>query len=183
MVGMQDEDAVHCPAQHRIDHVRLARHAERHVQEVFRVAQVVARIHERLADGVLVRHRGDRRQLGDQPVGGDHPLRRIFDIGAVVVEGREGAGHAAENRHRVGVTAEAAQEVVDLLMDHRVIGDGLVEGYHLLGRGQFAMEEQVADFKEIAVLRQIFDRIAAVQQNTFIAVDVSDLATRSYPSK
>ena len=35
--------------------------AKAHVQEIGRIIEIVARVDERLADGVLVRHRGDRR--------------------------------------------------------------------------------------------------------------------------
>ena len=68
VVGVQDEDPVERLGQGRVDLVGLARHREHHVQEVLGVAQVVARIDERLADRIFVAHRGDGRDLGDQPV-------------------------------------------------------------------------------------------------------------------
>ncbi|MNT67775.1 hypothetical protein D3C72_2059430 [compost metagenome] len=53
--------------------------------------------------------------------------------------------------------------------------DAIVEVL-LLGCGrQFAVEQQIADFEEVALLGQLFDRIAAVQQHAFVAVDIGDL--------
>ncbi len=49
MVRVQDEQQVERLGGHRIDVIRLAGHGEEHVQHVGAVAQVVARIDERLA--------------------------------------------------------------------------------------------------------------------------------------
>ena len=81
VIGMEDEDLVHRLGEDRADLHFLARHAERHVQEVLGVIERVLRIHERLADRVFVGHRRDRRHFRDQPVRGDHALRRIGDVG------------------------------------------------------------------------------------------------------
>jgi hypothetical protein len=44
-----------------------------------------------------------------------------------------------------------------------------------LGRGrQLAVEQQIAGFQEVAVFGQLLDRIATIEQNAFVAVDVSD---------
>ena len=69
MVRVQDEDFPHRVLDDRIDLVRFGRDAERHAQEVARVAEAVLRIHIR-----------------DQPVRSDHSLLGVGDIGAVVVE-------------------------------------------------------------------------------------------------
>jgi hypothetical protein len=37
---------------------------------------------------------------------------------------------------------------------------------------QFAVEQQVADFHEARLFGQLADRIAAVQQHAFIAIDI-----------
>ena len=100
---------------------------------------------------------------------------RIVDVGAVVIEGRQRADHAAHHRHRVRVAAEAAEEaaicsctMVWWVM--RVVELGLLRG----GR-QFAVQQQVADLQEIAVLGQLLDRIAAIEQDALVAVDVGDV--------
>ena len=40
------------------------------------------------------------------------------DVRVVVVKRRQRANDTAHDRHRVGVAAETAEEVVDLVMDH-----------------------------------------------------------------
>ena len=176
MIRMQNEDAVHGARQHRVHLVVFRRHGKAHVQEVFRVGQLVARIHEGLAHGVLVGHGRDRRHLGDQAAAGDHPLLGIIDVGRVVIEGRQGTDDAGHDGHRVRVTAEAAIEVVQLLMHHGVIGDGALELLILAFGRQFAFQQQVAGLDEVALLGQLVDRVAAVQQHAGLAVDEGDLA-------
>ena len=127
VVGMQDEDAVHRPHQHVVGHVVLAGRGEHHAHEVAGVAELVARVHVGLAHAVLVGHGHQRGHLGDQPDGGDVAVARIVDVGAVVIEGRQRADQAGHHRHRVRVAAEAAQEELHLLVDHRVVVDELVE--------------------------------------------------------
>ena len=174
VVGVKDENPVHRLRQDRVDLVFLARHREGHVQEVLGIAQRVLRIDEGLAVRVFVGHGADRRQLGDQPVRGDHPLVRIIDVRRVVIEGRERADHAAQHRHRVRVAAEAAEEGGDLLMHHRVVRDVGDELDLLVGGGQFAVQQQISDFQEVAFCRQLLDREAPIHQDAFVAVDIGD---------
>ena len=176
VIGMQDEDGVQRLGQHRIDLVLLRRHREAHAQEVLGVAQMVQRIDEGLADAVLERHRRDGRDLGDQTMAGDLALARIGDVGRVVIEGRQRAHHAAHDRHRMGVAAEAAEEGRELLMHHGVHGDGAVEVLHLLLVRQLAVEQQVADLQEARMRGQLVDRIAAIEQHALVAVDEGDVA-------
>ena len=73
------------------------------------------------------------------------------------------------------VAAEAGEEARHLLVHHRVARHAIVEIVLLrLGR-QFAVEQEIADLEEVAVLGELVDRIAAVQQNAFVAVDEGDL--------
>jgi hypothetical protein len=98
------------------------------------------------------------------------------EVGDVVIEGRQRADHADHHRHRVRVAAEALVELHQLLMHHGVVLDrGRLE-LALLGLGrQFAVLQQVGDFEEVAVLRQLLDRVAAIQQLALVAVDEGDL--------
>ena len=175
VVGVEDEDAVHGAREHRIDLVLLARHREAHAQEVRGVVERVQRINERLADVILERHRGDRRHLRDHAERRDHALVRIGDVGRVVIEGRQRADDAAHDRHRVGVAAEAGEEAAHLLVDHRVIGHAMVEVGLLRRRRQLAVEQQVAGLEEVAVLGELLDRVAAIEQDALVAVDEGDL--------
>ena len=93
---------------------------------------------------------------------------------AVVVEGRQRADRAAHDGHRVRVAAEARVEAGHLLVHHGVARDGVVEILELaLGR-QLAVQQQVADLEEVGLLRQLFDGIAAIEQDALVAVDVGD---------
>ena len=172
---MENEDAVHGARKHRIDLILLAGHGKAHTQEVRRVVEIVLRINEGLADMVLVGHGRDRRHLGDHAHGSNHALMRIGDVGGVVIEGRERTYAAAHDGHRVGVAAESGEEAAHLLVNHGVTGHAIVE-VGLLGRGrQFAVKKQVADFQEVALFGKLVDRVAAVEQHAFVAIDIGDL--------
>ena len=54
-------------------------------------------------------------------------MMRIVDVEAVVIERGQCAHHTAHHRHWVRVTAEAAEEVMNLLIHHRVIGDTVIK--------------------------------------------------------
>jgi len=171
VVGVQDEDAVHGTGQYRIDDIVLGRDGEAHAQEILGVAQVVARRNEGLAHVIFEGARRDRRHLGDQPDGRNVALDRIMDVQAVVIEGRQGPDRADHDGHRVGVAAEALEEAVELGVQHGVGGDAAFEGLVFRGRGQLAVQEQVADLDEVGLRGQLVDRIAAVQQGADVAVD------------
>jgi len=93
--------------QHWVDLIFLGRDGVEHVQEVFRVAQVVARIDKRLPDRIFVSPGGDGRKLGDEAEGGDAAALRIVNVQAVVIERRQRADDTAHHRHRMRVAAEA----------------------------------------------------------------------------
>ena len=174
VVGVQDEDAVERAHQHVVDLVVLARRGEHHPHEVRRVREVVARVHVRLADRVLVGHRDQRRQLGDQPDRRDVALVRVVQVHRVRIERRQRADEAGQHRHRMRVAAEAAHEELHLLVDHRVVGHAAHEVLLLRGVRQLAVEQQVADLEEVALHRELLDRIAAVEELALVAVDVGD---------
>jgi hypothetical protein len=88
------------------------------------VVEVVLRVDERLADRLLVRERGDRRDLGE--------IRRAIVISSsagsyhverVGVVARERADHRAEDRHRVRGRREPVEEALHVLVDEAVAGE------------------------------------------------------------
>ena len=174
VVGVQDEDPVHRPHQHVVRLVVLAGRREHHPHEIGGVRQIVVRVHVRLADRVLVRHRDQRRHLGDQPDRRDVALGRVVQVDRVGVERRQRADQPGHHRHRMGIPAEAAQEGLHLLVDHRVLGHAAGELRLLRRVRQLAVEQQVADLHEVALGRELLDRIAAVEQLALVAVDVGD---------
>ena len=139
------------------------------------VIEIVLRINERLADRIFVRHGRQRRHFRDHADRGDHALVRIRNIGEVVIEGRQRADAAGHHRHRMRVAPEALEEPAHLLVHHRVVGHPIVEIRLLRGGRQFAIEQQVAGFQKIAMLGDLLDRIAAIKQDAFVAVDIGDL--------
>ena len=144
------------------------------MHEVGGVAELVARIGEGLALRVLVGHGHQCRHLGDEPDGGHVAVLFLADVERVVIE-RSQCTHAGhQHRHRVGVTTEAAEEADHLLVQHGVVRDDIVEVGLLLGRGQLALQQQVADIEVVAVLGQILDGIAAIQQLTLVTVNEGD---------
>ena len=75
----------------------------------------------------------------------------------------------------MGVAAEALEEPGHLLVHHGVVDHAIVEiGFLRLGR-QFAVEQEIAGFEEVAVFRQLLDRIAAIFQDAGVTVDIGDL--------
>ncbi len=145
------------------------------LHEVRGVVEVVPRVHERLAHVVLVGHRDDGRQLRDQAVGRDLAMRRVVDVERVVIEGRERAHHAHHHRHRVRIAPEPLVEARQLLVHHGVHGDGPVEPLLLRRVRELPVHEQVAHLQEVAMLGELLDGVAAVQQHARVAVDVGDL--------
>src|SRR5699024_3964387 len=49
-----------------------------------------------------------------------------------------------------------------------------IEGIVLFLRRQFTVDEEVADFDEVRLLGKLLDRIAAILQDTFVAIDEGD---------
>ena len=90
----------------------------------------------------------------------------------VVVEGRQGPDHAAHDRHRMRIAPESAEEGGDLFVHHGVVGDGVQEIVALLAVRQVAVQQQVGNLEEMAVLGEFLDRVAAVQQDPRLSVDV-----------
>jgi len=66
-------------------------------------------------------------------------MLRVIDVEGVVIEGRQGADHAAHNGHRVGVATEAVEEGLQLLVNHGVVLHGADELGFLLGCWQLAI--------------------------------------------
>jgi hypothetical protein len=71
---------------------------------------------------------------------------------------------------------EAVDQLLDVLVQQRVVRD-LVEPFLALRfRRQFAVDQEVGDVEEGGVLGQLLDRVAAVAEDALLAVDVGDRA-------
>src|ERR1700732_4263730 len=93
----------------------------------------------------------------------------------IVIEGRERSHARHQHGHRMGVAAQAAQEPGHLLVNHRVPGGSVVEVLLLDGGRQLTIEQEIAGLEEIAMLGDLLDRIAAIEQHTFFAIGIGDL--------
>ena len=72
------------------------------------------------------------------------------------------------------VAAETLEEPHHLFVHHRVVRDIIIEIRALARRWKFAIQQQITGFEKIAVLGQLLDRVTAIKQNTFIAIDIGD---------
>ncbi len=74
----------------------------------------------------------------------------------------------------MGVVMESIDELLDVLVDECVVRDLLLPLRRLLRGWQLSMDEQVRGFQVGAVFGELLDRVAAVQQDPAIAVDIRD---------
>jgi hypothetical protein len=100
---------------------------------------------------------------------------RVVGVEVLVIEGGERCHHRDQHRHGMGITAEPAEQVVDLVVDHGVVGHAMDERGVLVGGRQLAIEDEIGGLQERAVLGQILDLVAAMQQDSLVAIDIGDL--------
>ena len=131
VIRVQNEDAIQCPNQHFVDPVLFGWDGEHHAHEISRVAQVIARVDQRLTHGVLVGHRCEGRQLGNQADCGNLALLFVVQIDRIRVERRHTAHQTRHHRHRMRIATEATQEKLHLLVNHGVVGDAAHEVFAL----------------------------------------------------
>ena len=105
---------------------------------------------------------------------GDFPLLLVGYVHLVMVERRQRAYDAAHDGHRMCVTTETLEEVPHLVVQHGVVLDGVVEPLVLFRARKLTVQEQIADFKVVGMLGQLFNRVAAVQENAVCSVDVGN---------
>ena len=175
VVGVQDEEHLEGLLHHRVDLVGPS-HLEHHLQEVAAVGEVVVGVGVGQALGVAVGEGGQGGDLGDQAEDLVVPLRRVMDVLGLGIEGGEGGHGGAQHAHGVGVVAEGRHQLLDVLVDHRVVRD-VVGPLLVLGLGgQLAVQDQVGRLQVAALLGQLLDGIAAVVEDALVPVDEGDAA-------
>jgi hypothetical protein len=92
-------------------------------------------------------------------------------VGTFAVEGRQRAGRAEEDPHRVRVVLEAVDELLDVLVDDGVRRDVTLPLRPGVRTGEFAEEQQVRHLEEGAVLGELLDGIPTILEDAPIAVD------------
>ena len=124
VVGVQDEEDVERPGDHRIAVGDVLERAEHHVQEVGREVERVVGIDERHTDEEAVGRGRQRRHLGHEPDDLLVPDLGVADGLGLGVEGRQGGDGRREDAHRMGVVVEALDEPLPhVLVDEGVVGD------------------------------------------------------------
>ncbi len=176
VVGVQDEQDVERPLQHGMHVVLELGQLEEHVQEVAREAEVVVRVDVRAAHAVPEGVRRDARHLRDQAPNLQAPRLLFMDLLRVRVVRRERADRREEDAHRMGVVLKPLHELLDVLVQHRVQRDLAHPRRELRARRQLAEQNQVGRFEERAVVGQLLDGVAPVEQDALVAVDVGDAA-------
>ena len=89
-------------------------------------------------------------------------LARISRVEGIRIEGRERTDRGGARGHRVRVLGHRAEEALEVLVDHRVECDRVLESIEFgLGR-QVAVDQEVGDLDERAVCGQFFDGDSAV---------------------
>ena len=68
------------------------------------------------------------------------------------------------------------EELLHVFVDHAVVSELPAPLGQFLPVGKLAVNQQVADFRKRRVLGELLDGIAAVAENTFLAVDERDHA-------
>jgi len=74
----------------------------------------------------------------------------------------------------VCIAAETTQEEVHLLIHHGVLGHQVVKCFLFSHIGQFTVQQQVTHIHKIAVLSQLLNGVAAIQQLALVTVNVSN---------
>src|SRR3546814_10020024 len=73
---------------------------------------------------------------------------------------------------------QGGEEALEVFVQERVAADAVVEFRQLVGRRQFAVDEQPRDLEVRAVLRELLDRVAPVAEDHLVAVDEGDRRLR-----
>ena len=100
----------------------------------------------------------------------------VVDLRRVRVEGAERTDRRQQHAHGVGVVPEALHERAHVLVDEHVVGDLAYPAIKLRGSWKLAVEQQVGDLEEGALLSKLLDGIPAVLQDACITVEERDRA-------
>ena len=176
VIGVQDEEHLERARQHRVGGVLRLGALPQHVHVVLGVAQlrVGGDVGQAQAMAVGVGRQGGH--LADQPDDLFIPGFGIAGVLGLGIERGERRDGGDQDAHRVGIVVEAVHELLHVLVGHGVAHDFALPVFQLFRRGQLAVQQQVGDFQEAALLGQLFDRVAAIAQDALVAVQIGDRA-------
>jgi len=78
---------------------------------------------------------------------------------------------------------KSIEKLLDALVNERVVRDVIVPVRELRFCGKLSVENQIGGFGVGALFRQFFDRVAAVSQDSLVAIDEGSCSCRSPYSK
>ena len=123
-----------------------------------------------------VRHGGNGRHFANQPLNLQQPIRGIVHMLRIRIYRRKRRHRAHKHPHGMAVVAEALHKFLCAFMQHGVVRDFIDPVLQFGFCGQFAKKQQIGDFQKSAALRQHFDGISAITQNSPVSVDIGDAA-------
>ncbi len=174
MIGVQDEQDVQRPGDDRVHLELRLHHPPEHVHEVLGVAEFVIRIDVRIAVVMPEGKRGNRGHLGDQADDLHAPRFDVVHLSRFGVDGGQSRQRAHQHGHGMGVIAEAIHEFLGVFVQQHVRVDFLGPAVQLNLGGQLTVMQKVGDFQIGTLLGQHFDRIAAIAQDSLVAIDKRD---------
>ena len=80
----------------------------------------------------------------------------------VIVERRERANNAGENRHWMSILWKCLVDVTQILVKHRVHRDVTPELFQLFYRWQITINQEVAHFQKVGMLCQLLYGITSI---------------------
>ena len=86
----------------------------------------------------------------------------VIDVSRVVIKRRQRTNYATEYCHGVGVGTKPFEKAAQLLIDHRVMLDGVNKFDAFLSIWQFTIQ-QTAQFQIVRLLGQLLNWITTVQ--------------------
>ena len=176
MVGVEDEQHIHRPLQHRVRAEAGPLAAEDHVEEVRREREVPAGRNRGQSPPVPVRHRRQGGRAGDEAADLDGAVFGVGDRLRLRVHRAEAGEQRDEHRHRVGVRGEPLEEPGERLRDGLVPGDVFPPASAVRRAGELAAQQQPGDVEVAGAPRELLDRVAPVAEDAAVAVYVGDPA-------
>ena len=114
--------------------------------------------------------------LCDQAVCRKQPVLRILYVQRIVIKRGHPTDDTDQHPHGVGIVTIPGQHAPNAFVNHRVLLDLRLEVAPLPRAGQLAEQKQVTHLQIAAVLREMVDGIAPMQQDAFVTVDEGDAA-------
>ena len=175
-VGEIDLVGLESALERRVGPVLCFRSAEQHVQEISRIAQIIVGVDVGHAQSVPVGEGRNGGHFADEAVGLFLARLGTEDVFGVAIESGERGDRRNGHPHRMGVVMKAVEKLLDALVNKSVMRDVIGPVFQLGSRGQFAIQQQISGFQVGAFFREILDGIAAITQDSDIAINVRDSA-------